>query len=984
MIRIQKLNKFFNKGKQNEIHVLNHIDLDLPSHGMVAIFGHSGCGKTTLLNTIGGLDRFHSGEILLDGQSVRSNTDEIRNRLIGYIFQNYNLNKNETCFENVANALRLCGVTDPQVIEERVMAALSNVDMARYRARTPDTLSGGQQQRIAIARAIVKNPRIILADEPTGNLDEANTVMIMDLLREIAKEHLVILVTHEARLVDYYCDRVIELRDGAVVSTRENTAHGYTTRDKNDIFLGELPHTQMISEHATVDYYGAPPAEPVRVRIVNNGGKLYVQINTEKARVLDEGSEVRLREGVFEERQQAQEQRSQFDMSRLPPVENGPFGRLFTVRSSIKSGFRANFSRKRKGKKLLLSCMVLFSAVLVLLSALFGTAFGKRIEADNSYNHNVFYVYTPDASVSDQLLAAKNDASTGIDALHLYEGWYPTGDEQISFVAGYFESFLASKQLTLNAVMLEQSLAADAKLLSGKKEGLTNTELLISSASADRLLEESTLGYLQSYDDLIGLITTGYYVDGENLRIAGVVQSSEPAIYLSERALSQAALRRQGLAIETADRYGKTVGVGETILLCSVQKNDAALPKVGDTVEIHGVPLRVADILRVYSEYSEWIKGNGIQIPDIDTWMTEEVARLYPSLSSDSDAYWEAMETVADQSYYKYQLEVYYAHIDAYLTEYTRLSGESIEAWLYDSKGITDFKYLFMEDTDLLYLASRFYDEQGRYPALSELSVPNEYTPLEELLSRYTETYKDVFYQQLNGRSRSEYCYLITQSDYTRIGQRTGKTTSTAFKDYLYVSEKGAAYESSASSQTLYTTVHSSNPAATAAFLEATFPDLTAPLEEIPAILTPDTIREGIISEQWGAILSRLIAMVSLLAVLCVCMYFIMRASLLSRIKEIGIYRAIGVTKRNLKGRFLIESLVLSALTVFVGFLGASLLLKFWLSLTPLMSELFYYPLWLAAILLVVLLAVCILCGILPVLALLRKSPSEILAKYDI
>ena len=181
MIRVNKLNKYYNKGKSNELHVINEVSLELPDSGMVALFGKSGCGKTTLLNVIGGLDGFASGSVEIDGADICRDTDGVRNRAIGYIFQNYNLCREQTCYENVANALRLCGVTDDAEIDERVIAALKNVGMEKYAKRPPDTLSGGQQQRIAIARAIVKNPKIILADEPTGNLDEANTLVIMEL-----------------------------------------------------------------------------------------------------------------------------------------------------------------------------------------------------------------------------------------------------------------------------------------------------------------------------------------------------------------------------------------------------------------------------------------------------------------------------------------------------------------------------------------------------------------------------------------------------------------------------------------------------------------------------------------------------------------------------------------------------------------------------------------------------------------------------------
>ena len=119
MISIKNLNKFYNRGKQNQIHVINDVTLDLPERGMTAIFGKSGCGKTTLLNVIGGLDGFSDGSLTIEGRSVAKNTDEIRNKYIGYIFQNYNLSASESCYDNVASALRLCGMRDEEEIERR-------------------------------------------------------------------------------------------------------------------------------------------------------------------------------------------------------------------------------------------------------------------------------------------------------------------------------------------------------------------------------------------------------------------------------------------------------------------------------------------------------------------------------------------------------------------------------------------------------------------------------------------------------------------------------------------------------------------------------------------------------------------------------------------------------------------------------------------------------------------------------------------------
>ena len=442
MISVKGLDKFFNRGKQNEVHVLSDVSLELPEKGMIAVFGKSGCGKTTLLNVLGGLDGFSSGEVLIEGKSIRERTDDIRNEYIGYIFQNYNLISTESCFDNVAAALRLCGMSDEEEIEKRTLAALRGVGMESYRKRSPDTLSGGQQQRIAIARAIVKSPRIILADEPTGNLDEANTVMIMDLLKEISREHLVILVTHEANLVDYYCDTVIELSDGRIKDIRVNSAaNGFAARDKNDIYLGELDLSEIGDENAVIEYYGDKPSAPIRLKIINNAGKIYLKIGTERVHILDESSEIRLRDGVYEEREKVGERsESSFETLNFAPIEKGKMGALFSFKGALRRAYAENFGKNHKKKKVLKRFMALFASVVVFISAIFGTAFKDIENADGAYNHNVFYIYTPDAAVSDKLLSALENEKSGIDYIRLISG-YPSGDSNFSFRAGSFETF---------------------------------------------------------------------------------------------------------------------------------------------------------------------------------------------------------------------------------------------------------------------------------------------------------------------------------------------------------------------------------------------------------------------------------------------------------------------------------------------------------------------------------------------------------------
>ncbi len=731
MIRLQNVHKYFNKGQQNEIHVINDVNLELPERGMVAIFGRSGCGKTTLLNVVGGLDGYQKGTVTLEGFDLSKNVDELRNRYVGYVFQNYNLQAGESCFENVADALRLCGVTDREEIRSRVMAALKNVGMEKYYARTPDALSGRQQQRIAIARAIVKNPRVILADEPTGNLDEANTVMVMDLLKEISKTQLVLIVTHEANLVDYYCDTVVELQDGKVLSVRDNqSANGYVARDKNDIFLGELTKKELQDDNVQVEYYGEPPQAPISLTVVNSGGKLFVRINTPSARVVDETCEVKLRQGVFQEQERTNAVSEHVDMTPLPPVEGRRYGRLFTFLSSVKSGYIANFPKKKKGKSLLRACMLVFAAVFVLMVATFGTFFETLAGVEESYHHNAFYVYTPDEDTQQKLQNAIGQEETGIDYARM--GGTSVLEPRI-YVRSYgFETYRGNAWLPVLAEVFDTSVMGTQTLVAGRNTELTDREMVITTAVADKIIVDAGLPYLDDYGDVLLLGEQDYLICDRSIRLVGVVECEEPNVYFS---------------------------------------------------------------------------------------------------------------------------------------------AEGIAGYL-------------------------------------NVNIVNE--PVQ------------------------------------------------------------------------YTVLHSNAPEKTSAYLEENFSYLHAPYANMPGLITPAYFHDTAMEAVYESIVVSAVSLTVVLSVLSVCMYFIMRSSLMNRVKEVGIYRAIGVSKKNILFKFFVEAAVLTALTVFVGFVLMSAFIRLSISLTSEALSLFFYPVWLAVATLAVLIGICLLCGVLPVFTLLTRSPSQILAKYDI
>lgn len=221
MIRVENIKKTFNPHSSARNQVLKGVSFELPDKGLVAIFGKSGSGKTTLLNIIGGLEKADSGKIIVNSESMKGNEDKIRNQKIGFIFQNYYLERGYTIAEIMRNAMLIAGFTDEKEIERRTEEVLKLVDMERFKNKQGDALSGGQKQRVAIARALIKGADVILADEPTGNLDAQNTYKVMDILKEISKTKLVVLVTHEVTLIKKYADTHIKIVDGLLVDDAE-------------------------------------------------------------------------------------------------------------------------------------------------------------------------------------------------------------------------------------------------------------------------------------------------------------------------------------------------------------------------------------------------------------------------------------------------------------------------------------------------------------------------------------------------------------------------------------------------------------------------------------------------------------------------------------------------------------------------------------------------------------------------------------------
>jgi len=863
IVTLRGADKYYRRGKSNEIHVMDQINLELPERGMVAVFGPSGCGKTTLLNAIGGLDAIGSGSIELFGQNIREDTDTLRNRYVGYIFQNYNLNVQETVYENVADALRLCGMTEESAIKPRVMAALSGVDMDKYRDRLPDTLSGGQQQRVAIARAIVKSPAIILADEPTGNLDEQNTVMVMDILKELSKTRLVLLVTHEANLVDYYCDRVIEIVDGRVVSDRENEgANGYVERSKNDIYLGELEKTEINADGVQIECYGDP--REVKLRIVCANGKLYLKSETPSLRVLDESAEIRLVDGVFHNTPRAEGESpatGRVDMSAFTPVEGSRYGRLYHFRNALGAAWRENFARKKKGAKMLRISLFLLSVVLVFMAATGTASLRQLAEIRGEHSEQIFFV--PIEPTEDYSAVWAHIGEHGMDYARLIGDSYLSATDYLTFRTTAFMTASGS-QVSARGYVLDMTHADELPLVCGTTELSGEGDIVITTAFADELIESATVSYIEDYADLIGLVSSHRLsVAGKDIfiRVVGVVDSEESNFYLSSLSAAFYVLQNQFYLpvypVSLQSFYKGEVKDGEAVFLPAI--GTVANIGEGEDLMVLGRSFRVTKVNAFEQPKFEIIPDDdgGSIIIDYDSELTEE---------------------------------------------------EIKDNWLLDYEVGTDYEMLY------------------------------------------------------------ENCLVVSDADYIRLAYSAGKTDDRLAVPFYTYKFDGGAYHSH------HLMIHASDPEAAEAYLSDAFGD---------ALITPSAVMDEMLLDYRDGIVATAVTLAVLLVLMCLCIFGIMRSSFMSRVKEVGILRSIGVTKRNLLFRFAVETALLMVLTVLLGYLLSAWFIVS-LSDAPLFSSVFYFPAWLSIAMLAVIAAAGLFFGVLPAMLLLRKTPSEILAKYDV
>ena len=532
MLEIKNANKYFNRHKRNEVHAINDTSVSLDSTGLVALLGPSGCGKTTLLNTIGGLDKLSKGNIYIDGKKINSKfsykTDKIRNLNIGYIFQDYKLVEDLSVFDNVAIVLRMLGIKDKEEIKKRVEYVLDKVGMLRYKKRPASMLSGGERQRVGIARAIVKDPNIILADEPTGNLDSKNSLEIMKIIRAISKDRLVILVTHEVELAKFYATRIIEISDGTVIKDYNNEPDDELDyRLDNTFYLKDFDNkdNSKIGGH-DINIY-SNDREKIKLDIVVSSGNIYIKSNTNnKVEVIDDNSSIELVDDHYKKIGKEDIDKYKFDFSNIINKDiKKKYSSILNPITLLINGFKKVFDYSFLKKLLLFGFFLSGMFLMYAISSIMATL--KIDDYDFvTVNREYLLLNEKDIKVDDYLSYEELDS---ID-------YMMPGSSIVNFNLKFNDYYQTSRGGgSLEGSLSSIDMISDKDLIYGRMPE-NDYEIVVDSFAINKMFDEPVcMAKMIGIKEVDGMIGREALINNMNpFTIVGITNLGSPSIYVND------------------------------------------------------------------------------------------------------------------------------------------------------------------------------------------------------------------------------------------------------------------------------------------------------------------------------------------------------------------------------------------------------------------------------------------------------------------
>ena len=865
MIKIERLNKYYNKNKANEIHVIDDVSLELPSQGLVSFLGASGSGKTTLLNVIGGLDKA-SGSITYDSFEMKkydmSKIDRFRNENFGYVFQSYNLLLNETVYDNLRIALELIDVYDEKESASRIEYALKSVGMYKYRKKRASQLSGGQQQRVAIARALVKHCKVIIADEPTGNLDSANAIEVMNILKSISKRTLVLLVTHNESLADFYSDYIYRVADGKVIDGKENESREHLdTATDNVIYLKDMNLSETESNSVKIKLY-SNEEKSIELEIVERNNTFYIRSNQNIKLV--ESSNIKLVDDHYKPVEKSEHTEYSYDDSFFDNSLRKS-NTLRDIKVGLKRSIISFFHPTRKAKIIYVSL-----AMIGMLFAICAISISNAMQVDTSgicadegyyglYNGMRYYL----AEDGEQVIAGIQKGQ--ISSVQVVYGRYVNFAKKINFVEEKHHDQSYSR-------LYYNDKVNDLVLGRAPEYG----EIAISRGLADELL--TIFGeYCDSYEDLFEL-----EIDRGDGNLVGIVDNPHKMIYVDLKTYMEDVTSWIGVYTDYVRCYEceKQYDTYDVILGRDLTDSDVGTDNI-----------LISD---AYDGYEELI---GERVDDGIVLGTVVGVYRLKSITGDSSEHirHRTHNVGKDNVVYKYSYDV---------EEYTLVEGREPQA---DNECLISL-YSNMQVGEEL----DGYKIVGRYNACADVLTAGVMFSTSALS---TDSYSTKVFVVEN-----EEGFLET------IGDSFNLMT-------MYEREYVQMRETNDEKMTVF----------------------------------------------------------SILGVVCliaasIMVFFLMRSKMINDIYNIGVYRSLGSSKNKIYAKYFTDTFIMVTFTSLIAY--ATVMFVYLTAIESInysmSTELFNTSLTVPILGVIVLYAVNILFGLLPIITLLHKTPSEILAKYDI
>ena len=938
MIKTTNLNKYYLKGKENEIHVINDCNLELPDTGLVTILGESGSGKTTLLNVIGGLDRA-KGTIDYDGHKFNNykmnSIDKYRRENFGFIFQNYNILPELSIIENLSLALEIVGIIDKEEQEKRIKIALNAVGLYKFRKKPAGKLSGGQMQRVAIARALVKKCKVLIADEPTGNLDSTNSIEIMNILKKISETTLVLLVTHDKQLAEFYSTKIIELTDGKITNIRDaNNNISLQNKEENKVYLKDLNQVVVDDNGIKTVAFSEGELPNIDITLVEKNGTFYIKSNV-KIKALDDSNLELINDHFHETTVDEYKDRLNYDtLSFDDSCKSKNYKRIFFL---ILDGFRSFFKAKKRTKA--------FRFVFILLGVILGymavltTQYIKR-DYSNALSDSDVYSLKYDKendkpTINDKIIDAYNE---GIIETINVDDCYAFSDHKDSYNFIYQKNYYQTITYSGSIFQISYATAKKYGLASGREPKNSN-EIIIGKKLANSIKKKMKL---KSYQDIINSVS----LEDSSARIVGVSNKNTNTLYFYDEESISAGFsyiiskdlkdfylfqNDYSLNVRYENNFSYTTRYGRELTKDDKDSVYIVIPNNSYPVDMYGkYPESVIDDIIDDLEFY-----NG------DLYKDEETDELMHSINSHNyhvvglgsiDNYQDFRATVVtnEVDYFKnvgYDKQKYFSNVKAFSSfedscllvegEKPTKRGQCVVPIFY-GLNIGD-KVSYSGDTNVTYEVCGI---------VVPLGINNN-------MNYYNQVYTSDIEAKLFSAYRSfNQGYYITTNDVKKLESKLGDDL--AYELFNVRNDMIKSIDKNAKKTNFQT----------------------------------------------------LMTIFALLAVVLIYIYFTMRSKLIHDIYEIGVLRNIGASTKRIYSKYVVEIFITTLFTTFLGYFGFLIVYNYIYKKINKLAKLFGsysvletpYPY--IGVLIIFLLNIIV--GLIPVILLLRKTPKEISSKYDI